>query len=91
MPSGADNGCFVFSQLNHPSNIDEDDISHYVLGHQMGNVTVTGTSSDFRVPSCTDDLEIKVSAVNRCGALGNSTVASASLLPDMENLQDEGT
>jgi hypothetical protein len=99
MSSGADSGCFVFSYLNHPSNIGEDDVLHYVLGYQMGNVTVSGTSSEFRVPNCTIQesqnlAEINVSAVNRCGTLGNSSVTNIiTLSPDVQPIapQDEGT
>lgn len=66
-------GCNLITQLNSPSNINQDDIDHYIVDYQLGTVMISGTLDTFIVRNCTPDLRIKITAVNRCGTLGNSS------------------
>ena len=74
-------------QLNPPTNINEDDVTHYILDHKFGRDTITSTSHEFLIPNCSVELDIEVSAVSRCRSLGNSVTESVPLLPPDNSLQ----
>ena len=74
-------GCFVFVQLDPPSNIKEDDVLHYILDHKLGSATITSTTYEFLIPNCTIDLDIKVRAVSRCDSMGTSKTERVPPLP----------
>ena len=56
-----------------PSNIDMNHIKHYFIRFPSGDRTIpnTGTGT-IRVPNCTQDIRLNVSAVNICGTVGAS-------------------
>ena len=70
------NSCVLLLQLKPPSNINADDINHYIIDYQSSQpVTTTDTSKTFVVSNCSRDLRVRVRAVNRCDVSGNSTLA----------------
>ena len=59
-------------QLNPPTNIEEDDVAHYIVDYNLGSTMLDrSTSYEFRIPNCSIELEIEISAVSRCGSLGD--------------------
>ena len=73
-PGEMKNSCVFLLQLNPPSNINADDVNHYIIDYQSNQpVTTDDTSKTFAVSNCSRDLRVRVTAVNRCGASGNST------------------
>ena len=70
--------CVLNLQLNHPSNVDLDEIFYHVE-YQSRQENITTTSYTFVVQNCTQDLRINVTAVNRCGRMGGRVV---DIIPD---------
>lgn len=69
-----EDGCVFLMQLSPPTNLNAGDIQHYIITHQMGRVTIIGSSGTFIVArNCTRSLRVQVFAVNRCGMEGEST------------------
>ena len=80
------NSCILLIQFSPPRNLVVEDIDRYVVDYQSGNITIRDTSSTFIVRNCTENLRVRVSAVNRCDKLGNS---SGDIVPVFLP-QDEG-
>ena len=70
--------CVLNLRLNHPSNADSNEILYHVQ-YQSRRENITSTSYTFVVQNCTQDLRINVTAVNRCGRMGESVV---DIIPD---------
>ena len=58
-------------QLNPPTNIEEDDVAHYIVDYNLGSTMLRSTSYEFRIPNCSIELEIEISTVSRCDSLGD--------------------
>ena len=68
--------CVLTLQLNHPSDVDSDEIPHliYLVDYQSQRDVITAASYTFIVQNCTQELSINVTTVNRCGSMGGSVV-----------------
>ena len=78
-------------QFEPPVNISEDDVAHYIVDYSIGRTVLRSTSYEFRIQNCSVELEIEISAVSRCGSLGdNITEIVPLLLPDESGIS-EGT
>ena len=68
-----DNSCILHIDLRPPSNIDVNHIKHYFIQFPSGDRTIPNTGNGpIRVPNCTQDIRLNVSAVNICGTVGAS-------------------
>ena len=68
------NSCFLQVQFRPPRNLNVRDISRYIIEYQSVKSMITSdTSVTFTVYNCTHDIQIRVTAVNRCYVQGNST------------------
>ena len=86
---GKGSGCFVFVQLSPPTNIKEDDVAHYIVDYNLGSTVLRSASYEFRIPNCSVELEIEISAVSRCGSSGDHiTEVVPLLLPDESAIAD---
>ena len=68
-----DDSCILHIDLRPPTNTDMNHIKHYLIQFPSGDRTIpnTGTGS-INVPNCTQDIRLKVSAVNICDTVGAS-------------------
>ena len=68
-----DNCCILHIDLRPPSNIDVNHIMHYFIQFPSGDRTIPNTGNGpIKVPNCTQDIRLNVSAVNICGTIGAS-------------------
>ena len=70
--------CILYLSWSLPSNIAEEDLSHYMIhlnGSNVVNETHTANSSLqlFAYPVCCGSHSVSIRAVNRCGRVGPST------------------
>ena len=63
--------CVFTLRLSPPGNIGPDDIMYYI-DYQSQRDVITSTSYTFIALNCTPKLHINVTAVNRCGSIGES-------------------
>ena len=77
-------------QLSPPTNIKEDDVAHYIVDYNLGSTMLRSTSYEFRISNCSIELEIEISAVSRCGSLGDYITEVVPLLPPDESAIAEG-
>ena len=68
-----DDSCMLVIDLRPPSNIDMNHIKHYCVQFPSGNRTIPNTGTGcIKVPNCTQDIRLNVSAVNSCDIVGAS-------------------
>lgn len=82
---GEGSGCFVFVQWSPPTNTQEDDVTHYIVDYSLGRTLLRSTSYEFRIPNCTVELAVNITAVSRCGSLGGNITQIVPLLPSAES------
>ena len=73
--------CIVFVEWNRPMNADESDITVYEIQFLSENLNATLSSVQFlvRLPNCTQDIKVRLRAVNRCGNVSDySRIINAS-------------
>ena len=68
-----DDSCMLVIDLRPPSNIDMNHIDCYIIQFLSENRTIPNTGSGtIKVPDCTQDIRLNVSAINSCGTIGAS-------------------
>ena len=81
-----EDSCVFTLRLSPPSNIDPDDIMYYIDYLSQRDV-ISSTSYTFIALSCTPNLRVNVTAVNRCGSIGRSVNDIVpTFLPDTEGV-----
>ena len=66
-------GCVIFVEWSLPANTIEEDVDYYIIDFPSGNISTIHSFVTFslHVHKCTQEIVIKVRAVNRCGDVGN--------------------
>ena len=66
-------GCVIFVEWSPPANTFEEDVDYYIIDFPSGTISSIQSFVTFslHVHKCTQEIIIKVRAVNRCGDVGN--------------------
>ena len=84
--------CVILAEWNPPLNTEKEDVAFYMIQYPSGNMNSTASEVSFlvRIPTCTQDIEIRVSAVNRCGREGRYSQLFEPSLIDTDSENDPG-